>query len=226
MSRQVKWTEKIAAYRNNGFRKLLWAPRMKRRLKHTDFTLLSNNCFAGLFLHDLGLRFDTPTVNLFFRETDFFDFLEHLDHYLAQPLKEISNTVPELAALNYPVAKLSGGDVGKDIEIHFMHYGSFEEAEAAWEKRKLRMHPDHLFAVWNHFESEDAAMYARAQALPVKHKMIIVNHPVDTRKYPDFRYVKGIKGTAGFFAYKGFFGRRPYDRIDLVGWINQGMEEE
>lgn len=225
MGKQAKWTKKIAAYVNAFFRKHLTIPRMRRKLRQTDFTLLSNNCFAGLFLHDLGLRFDTPTVNLFFRGTDFFDFLEHLDHYLSMPLEEISNSVPELAGLNYPVARISGGDVGKDIEIHFMHYTSFEEAETAWEKRKQRIHPDHLFAVWNYFESGDEAMFARAQALPLKHKMIIVNHPVDKQEYPDFRFVKGLTETADFFADKGFFGR-PYDRIDLVGWINQGMEEK
>lgn len=36
----------------------------QKRLKNRDFSLLSSNCNGVFILHDLGLRFNSPTVNL------------------------------------------------------------------------------------------------------------------------------------------------------------------
>ena len=43
-------------------------------LKNKDFTIISHNCVGGVIYHDLGLKFNTPTINLFFMAKDFIKY--------------------------------------------------------------------------------------------------------------------------------------------------------
>lgn len=84
-------------------------PRLRKRLQKKEISILCNNCTGGFILHDLGLRFDSPTINMFFHGLDFFDFIEHFEHYIKQPLIQIENPRYDKNAPDYPVAILSGG---------------------------------------------------------------------------------------------------------------------
>ena len=88
---------------------------------------------GGVILHELGERFNSPTVNLFFKAEDYLKFLENLDYYLKQALVEVESEK------NYPVAKLD------DITIYFMHYSSFDEAKTTWQKRVARINKNNLY---------------------------------------------------------------------------------
>ena len=48
-----------------------------------DVSIISMNCTGGILYHDLGLKFLSPTINLFFRAEDFIKFCENLDYYLS-----------------------------------------------------------------------------------------------------------------------------------------------
>ncbi len=51
----------------------MWSRR--RRLKHTDFSIISNNCWAGTAVYQpFGLKYNTPTVGLFFMDEDYICF--------------------------------------------------------------------------------------------------------------------------------------------------------
>lgn len=60
----------------------------RKQLTNHDFTLIASNCVCGI-LHELGLRFDTPTVNLWFESEDYIKFLENMSDYLQYELVEI-----------------------------------------------------------------------------------------------------------------------------------------
>lgn len=47
---------------------------MKKKLRNDNFVILSSNCIGGCLLHDLGLEFTTPTINLTI--TNFVEFCE------------------------------------------------------------------------------------------------------------------------------------------------------
>ena len=47
---------------------LLW---LRRRVKNRRFLLIASDCNGGLLLHDLGMQFTMPTVNMAFRESLF-----------------------------------------------------------------------------------------------------------------------------------------------------------
>lgn len=59
--------------------------RNRERLRNQAPTIIANNCNGGVISHDLGLKFRTPTVNLYIPFPDYVRFCEGLPHYLALP---------------------------------------------------------------------------------------------------------------------------------------------
>lgn len=216
---------KITRRLNKWLRTQWVVPKKRTQLEKKNISILCNNCTGGFILHDLGLRFDSPTINMFFHGLDFFDFIEHFEYYINQKLIEIPNPKYDLNAPDYPVAILPGGDY-KDIELHFLHYKSFAEANEKWETRKARLHFENLYLIWTFMGmAQDEKIYARAQNLKVANKVFFVNHPIDNEKYPDFFYIKGFEnqiGTGQLSAFMNLKGERYYDQFDYVKWINNG----
>lgn len=62
---------------------------LRKRLKNRDFTIIANNCLAGCIYHDLKLRFDTPTVNLYIPFPDYIFFLKNLKQLVYAEFTEI-----------------------------------------------------------------------------------------------------------------------------------------
>lgn len=222
----MNYNGKITRRINRWLRLRSVIPQKRAKLVKKDISILCNNCTGGLILHDLGLRFDSPTINMFFRGLDFFDFIEHFEYYITKPLVQIPNLKYDSATPDYPVAIISGDGNFKDIELHFLHYKTFDEANEKWETRKARLHMDSLYVIWTFMGMEpNEELYIRAQNLPVKNKVLFVNHPVNQEKYPDFFYIKGFENQVGTGLLGNFMnlkGERYYDQFDYVEWINNG----
>ena len=107
--------------------------KMRKNLKNKEITFLASNCTAGIIYHRLGMKFLSPTINMFIWQDDFLKFVLDLPHYLDQKLRFIETDE------GYPVAMLD------DIKLYFNHYKTNEEAEEKWEERKKRMNMDNLF---------------------------------------------------------------------------------
>lgn len=52
------------------------------RLTNLNPTVFASNCNGGVIVHDLGLQFRSPSVNLFIRPQEYVKFLSDLSHYL------------------------------------------------------------------------------------------------------------------------------------------------
>ena len=61
----------------------------RNRLRNENITIISANCVGGVIYHDLGLKFNSPTVNLYFNASDYVKFVSNLTYYLQCELKEI-----------------------------------------------------------------------------------------------------------------------------------------
>lgn len=85
----------------------------RSRLKNKNFTIISSECAGGVIYHDLGLRFDSPTINLWFKPDDYLAFLKDIKYYLN------TNILVEDKECNleYPVGIL--GEKGKQIRLFF-----------------------------------------------------------------------------------------------------------
>ena len=117
----------------------------KRHLKNTDFSIISNNCWAGYVYRRYGIPYLTPTVGLYFFADDYVKFCSNLKFYLEQPLEFISceqskysEIIKERNQQNVPIARLG------DVEIIFLHYKTAEEAREKWERRAKRVNYDNL----------------------------------------------------------------------------------
>ena len=139
----------------------------RKRLLNQDPSILSNNCVGGVISHNLGLRFNSPTVNLYIPAEDFIKFLENLDFYLKQDL--IEKHRPDIS---YPVGVL------QDIEIHFVHYESFDAAKAKWLERCRRLNMDNLYVILVCRDGYTMEMISRFDRLSYAHKVALVPFPM------------------------------------------------
>ena len=96
---------------------------MKDLNKNNDLTLIARDCIGGTLYHQLGLRFLSPTINLFFTPEDFNYFCLDLKSYIDGKLEESKDE-----NLPYPVGVLYPKE-GKPIKIYFMHYETFDLAK-------------------------------------------------------------------------------------------------
>lgn len=116
--------------------------------KH-NLTIISQNCIGGVFYHDMGLPFNSPTINLFFEANDFLRFVLHLKQYLALPLEMHWGE-------EYPIGKLG------DLNIYFMHYHTCTEAFESWNRRVKRIQWDNILVLStdrDHFGEEEYELW-------------------------------------------------------------------
>ena len=129
----------------------------KKKLKGTDFTIISNNCWGGMIYESYNIIKSSPTVGLFFMSSDYIRFLSNLEYYTSCPIEFIS---PEQSKWNnselllsdkrfgkYPIGRLSYGE--ETVEIFFLHYHSEEDAYQKWNRRCQRINWDHLIVKFN-----------------------------------------------------------------------------
>lgn len=188
----------------------LYIENKRRRLKNKDFSILSDNCNSGIILHDLGQRFNSPTVNLYFEPADFIKFLKNPQKYLnADPIQTESDEP-------FPVGKID------DITVFFMHYPDFNNAREQWKKRSARVNFDNLFVMMTDKNGCTYEQIADFDSLPYAHKVIFTHKP-----YPEFKSaccIKGFEndGEVGVLSdwKPGFLKRRYLDDFDYVAFLN------
>ncbi len=117
-----------------------------KALRTQEFTILSQNCIAGVFYHDMGLPFQTPTINLYLTAPDFLKFVANIDRYIAMDIQM-------KWGLDYPLGTLD------DITVHFMHYETCEEAKNAWNRRKERINREKIVVFCTDMEEFDDEVY-------------------------------------------------------------------
>ncbi len=158
-------------------RNKIFSPYYQSKLRNKGFSIICNNCVAGLIYQKFGLPYLTPTVGLFFYSDDYIRFLENFENYIQQTLKFVTvSKHPESSVLlkrrSYPV-----GLLGNDVEIHFMHYKTQEEALEKWNRRKKRIDFTNLFFIYSdrdNFREEFLQIYEK---LPFSHKIFFSSKP-------------------------------------------------
>ena len=114
----------------------------RKKLRYQSFTIISNNCWGGWVYRFFQLPYLSPTIGLFFLAEDYLKFISDLKGYLNKELLFINpdeaNKSEQLKKIvnkfgKYPIARLG------DVDIHFLHYSSEDEARKKWEKRTGRI---------------------------------------------------------------------------------------
>ena len=189
----------------------------RKRLRNKSFSLITNNCIGGIISHDLHLKFQSPTINLFFTNEDFICFCQHLKYYLSLPVEE------EITDKNYPVGVLRG-QYG-DVHLYFMHYVSFSEAKQKWEERSSRVNWNNLFIIME-AQKCDESILRQFDELESLNKVVLTNgiHPSISCSFPIKRgfYDKGYF-SGKIVSYPKYGLRRYLDAFDYVSFFNTGM---
>ena len=73
----------------------------RKKLINTEFSLIASNCNGGFILHDLGLRFNSPFVNLWIKPTDYLQMLTDIKSFMDKPLTFIKEE-----GINHPVGQI------------------------------------------------------------------------------------------------------------------------
>lgn len=144
-------------------------------VKAEGVTLLSQNCIGGVLYHDLGLPFLSPTINTFIPEPGFVKLAQNPRHYMEQG---ISMSWGE----TYPIGVLD------DVQIHFMHYDTCQEAKAAWDRRTERINWDKIVVIGTDRDGFDEAVYEQWKKISYP-KVLFTAHPEFTEDaicFPEF----------------------------------------
>lgn len=99
-------------------------------------TIICTACIGGMISNNLGLRFMSPTINMWIMPQDIVKFLTNMDEYLNAEFVE-----DKTSQYSYPVGIL------KDIRVYFNHYKTFKEAVDKWNDRKTRIDRENLYII-------------------------------------------------------------------------------
>lgn len=177
-------------------------------------TIIASDCIGGVMYRELGLRFTSPTINLFMSCEDFIKFCEKLPEYLELELKPYQGETAE----SYPLGVLG------DLVLYFRHYKTFEEAKKKWDERKTRVDLSNVYIITtdrNNFREE---LLDRFDKLPYINKILISHLPRDG--YKNVVYLPGYEDESEIPALmdhckKGYF---LIDQFDWVRWLSGEAE--
>ena len=123
----------------------LLAKSRKNKLKYTDFTIISNNCWAGKCYEYFNLPKSSPTIGGYFFAEDYVKFCKNIKHYLSCNL----DIIPASESKHYKVLLEKNEEnslIGKldDVEIIFLHYHDKKILIEKWNRRVERINWDRL----------------------------------------------------------------------------------
>lgn len=199
--------------RVNGYFRKKIARRYQENYHGPAPTLFCNNCTGSMMLHDLGLRFNSPFVNLWIRPDDFLAICANPEAELAHELVQVESE------FDYPVATLNGK------RIYLQHYDSFAQAKEIWNRRLERVDFSNinvLFVLRDSYRPETIQAFKN---IPQQRKLMLVAQGQeageDTLALPNATNSQG-GGLQILTDYVGWFGRRYYDEFDFPAWISDG----
>lgn len=203
-------------------RECILLKKFRRKNQNLDFTIISQNCIGGVIYADLGLPFNTPTINMFIEDENFVKMVENFEHYMK--IKPIPKTEcfidPIDNSIKYPKIMID------DIEICCIHYKSCEKAIEAWERRKKRINYNNIYVMANSWNLHDDEELIR-RLCNVQYKTIIFTEKDfdETKcfKLPGEIWYKDERGIVrpnitDFIPYSCW--RHFETFFDFVAWLN------
>lgn len=148
----------------------------RKALNDTGFSIISNNCWAGIVYQYYDLPYLSPTVGLYFFADEYVRFVSDLRHYCGYELSFIKakdsryrDFLKERGQENIPIGLLD------DVEIVFLHYSSPEEAREKWDRRVKRINWDHLIIKFSQQNLATVDHLRAVDRLPYKDKIIFTS---------------------------------------------------
>lgn len=182
---------------------------MRKRLKNTDFSIISDNCWGGRVYEELGLPYRTPFIGLYIFFEDYVKLLKNFRKYMEYELTFTNNSKWNTEYDGeYPIGIL------KDIELHFLHYANQEEAYEKWNKRKNRINYENIFFKMNDDNKCSLKLLKEFDTLDLKNKIIFA--AFNYKELDNLIHFTDPRGNGNvgtdLFYYDQYF--------DVVNWLN------
>lgn len=149
---------------------------VKRSIKNKNFSVISNNCWAGRLYQYLDMPYLSPTAGLYFFAPDYIKFVSDLHRYLNTPLRFIN---PEESKYYEEIKKRGQTEkpigILDDVEIVFLHYKTKEEAEEKWNRRKERVNFDNIILKFSRMDLCTEKEIEQFDRLPFGNKFVLNN---------------------------------------------------
>lgn len=182
------------------------------RLKENIPTIFASNCWGGSTYHNLGLPFNSPTVNLFFGDSDYIKFLKDPRHYIDFPLSLESTGYNSVSKFDYPIIRCD------DIILNFNHYNSFDCAKDSWERRSKRINWNNIFVM---MFTQSPSIAAEFADLPYEKKVCFVPFPTNEKSLLYVEYLPKIPNIE-FWQVNLLLARGDNLYYDVFDLLNDG----
>lgn len=120
-------------------------PIRRKKLSNTDFTIISNNCWAGVCYEYFAMQKQSPTVGMYFFADEYIRFLSHFKEYLQMDLEVVTSadSVHKDQLIQRGQSNVLVGKLG-DLEMTLLHYKDADIAKEKWKRRVDRISWDNL----------------------------------------------------------------------------------
>lgn len=186
--------------------------KLRKKLRNTEFSLFASNCNGACILHDLGVPFNSPFVNLWMKPAEYIRFLGRPEYYLSKEMRFVKEE-----GITYPIGEI------EDIRFYFMHYISENEVKEKWERRCRRVDFAKLFVLLTERDGCTYEDLCAFDALAYENKVVFTHVP-----YPEIAsavYIPGFEkmNEVGMcMEYRNRFSvKKFYDAFDYVSWFNR-----
>lgn len=156
------------------------------RINKSDFSIISNNCWGTFIYQKFGLPYQSPFQNLYLPAPDYIKLLEKFSPRILENLTfiepEQSKYPKETAHLRSTGKMYPIGVLDTDIEIHFLHFPSREDALEKWHKRRQRINYDRLIFKYSDGEYCTDDLIQKFDSLPFKNKICFTAKPYENLK--------------------------------------------
>ena len=137
------------------------------KVKNESFSILSNNCLAGVIYKELGLKSLTPTINMNCFGMDYIEFLSNYEYYCSQEIRAYT-TKEYIENPNLYHNFVPRGIINDKITFYFTHYKNEDEGIAVWKKGTEQMNCQNVVALAALQSDEEAYAFDK---LPIKRKL-------------------------------------------------------
>jgi uncharacterized protein (DUF1919 family) len=184
-------------------------------IEKKDFCIISNDCWGAELYRWMGIEYNTPFVGLMFMAPCYLKFLKNPNKYISGQLEFITNSQYEepnnvrRETGYYPIGKIL------DIEVHFLHFKSEEEAIEKWNRRKVKINWNNLFVKFSLDKDYAEKIHLdEFESLPYKRKVC----------FSKFDHANSeICVKVKRFTHNGkILFKKCMREFDIVGWINDG----
>jgi len=189
----------------------------QNRIHNHELSIFSNDCWGGEIYKNLQMPYLTPFVGLMLMAPCYIKLLKRPLHYLEQtPMEFIAVSQYEAyndvrKQLNYPLARID------DIEIHFMHYKTPEEAQSKWSRRVIRIIWDNIFVkfdIGKDYATPD--LLDQFLQLPFDRKLVVGPSNSFSENKSNFVAISNYSGDGTLMFYSSI------KHFDIVRWLNSG----